>query len=63
MVQVQDLAKSILDKWGRKVFGISTSYDYVVNRAGSDDDEGDFESAAAGQDQYRNLRRKLERIR
>ena len=50
MVQVQDLAKSILDKWGRKVFGISTSYDHVVNRAGSDDDEGEYESAAAGQD-------------
>ena len=26
MAQVQDLAKRILDKWSRMVFGISTSY-------------------------------------
>ena len=26
MLQVQDLAKRILDKWSRMVFGISTSY-------------------------------------
>lgn len=39
MPSVQDLAKRILDKWSRMVFGISTSY-YEMAR-GADDDEAD----------------------
>jgi len=41
------------------VFGISTSY-YEMAR-GVDDDEAD--AGAHDQDQYRNLRRKIERIK
>lgn len=58
MSTVQDLAKRIIDKWGRMVFGISTSY---YDGAHLVDDEGD--NYAHENDQYRDLRRKIDRMK
>lgn len=60
MPQVQGLAKSIVDKWSRAVFGISTSY-YDAVRGGGDDD--DLDNSTGDQNQYRRLRREIERMR
>lgn len=54
------MAKRILDKWSRMVFGISTSY-YDAGRRSLDDDEAD--NNFHDQDQYREMRRKLDRIK
>ena len=50
MPQVVNLAKKIIDRWSRLVFGIKTTY----SRDLDDDFEGD-----AHHDQYKRLRRKL----
>lgn len=47
------MAKKIIDRWSRLVFGIKTSYSRDVD----DDDEGD-----AHLDQYRRLKRKLQEL-
>ena len=59
MPQVQELAKRICDKWSRMIFGISTSY---YDAAGGQDDDG-YDNNMHDQDQYRDLRRKIERIK
>ena len=56
MPQVLEVAKRILDKWSRMFCGISTSF-YDAGRFGDDDDDG------APQDQYKSLRKNIERIR
>jgi sRNA-binding protein len=53
MPQVVVLAKKIIDRWSRLVFGIKTSY----SRVDEDDDEGD-----AHHEQYRRLKRKLQEL-
>lgn len=53
MPQVAGLAKSIMDKWSRMVFGISTTY---MDR-GEDGEEG-----LPRRDQYRRLKQKIDRI-
>ena len=53
MPQVAGLAKQIMDKWSRMVFGISTTY---VDR-GEDAEEG-----LPRRDQYRKLKQKIERM-
>lgn len=50
MPQVVNLAKKIIDRWSRLVFGIKTTYQRDLD----DDFEGD-----AHHDQYKRLRRKL----
>ena len=56
MPQVVDLAKRILDKWSRMVFGISTSY----FQATTGDGEGDQMQMSGNDDQYRNMRMRIE---
>lgn len=56
MASVQELAKRIVDKWSRMIFGISTTY-YDPGR--EEDDEGEVDH----RDQYRNLRRKIDRMK
>ena len=53
MPQVASLAKTIMDKWSRMVFGISTTY---VNRT------DEYEDDLPRRDQYRKLKAKLERM-
>ena len=53
MPQVAGLAKQIMDKWSRMVFGISTTY---VDR------HEDAEDILPRRDQYRRLKQKIERI-
>jgi hypothetical protein len=54
MPQVVALAKKIVDRWSRLVFGIKTTYSRTEM---DDDDEGD-----AHHEQYKRLKRKLEEI-
>lgn len=54
MPQVVPLAKKIMDRWSRLVFGIKTNY----SRDAEDDDEGD-----AHQEQYKRLKRKLQELK
>lgn len=51
MPQVAGLAKTIMDKWSRMVFGISTTY---IDRG------GDYEDDIPRRDQYKRLKKKLE---
>lgn len=53
MPQVASLAKSIMDKWSRMVFGISTTY---VERG------EEYEIELSRRDQYRKLKQKLDRM-
>ena len=53
MPQVASLAKNIMDKWSRMVFGISTTY---VDRG------DEYENDVPRRDQYRKLKAKLERM-
>lgn len=53
MPQVVNLAKKIIDRWSRLVFGIKTNYS-------RDADDEDFDTH---RDQYRRLKRKLEEIK
>lgn len=52
MPQVINLAKKIIDRWSRLVFGIKTTYSRDV-------EDEDFDSH---RDQYRRLKRKLQEI-
>ena len=58
MPQVQDLAKRIVDKWNRMIFGISTNYYRQV-----EGDDGKLITVANDDDQYRNLRHKIDDIK
>ena len=56
------LAKRIMDKWSRMVFGISTSYHEGGGRHADDDDDDELTNSSHHyNDQYRSLRRKLNR--
>lgn len=52
MPQVVNLAKKIIDRWSRLVFGIKTSYSRDI-------DDEDYDSH---RDQYRRLKRKLQEM-
>ena len=58
MPQVVDLAKRIVDKWNRMIFGISTNYYRQV-----EGDDGKLITVANDDDQYRNLRHKIDDIK
>ena len=53
MPQVVGMAKKLVDKWSRMVYGICTTY-------GTRDDE--YETEISSRDQYRKLRQKLSKI-
>ena len=53
MPQVAGLAKTIMDKWSRKVFGISTTY---IERG------DEYEQDLPRRDQYRKLKAKIEKM-
>ena len=51
-----------MDKWSRMVFGISTSYHEGGGRHADEDDDDELTSGSNHyNDQYRSLRRKLNR--
>lgn len=66
------LAKSIMDKWGRMVFGISTTYKELGQGAGGAEDpeemdeyydeEGGAGGRAAGLDKYKRFKKKLTKM-